>query len=1416
MNDFLTELRRREITLWVDGDNLRYSAPTGALTAELRAEMGARKSELLETLAHENVAGESIARTDRSAGSPLSFSQEPLWILEQIAPGLATYNMELCWRIKGPLHVEALERSLNEISRRHEILRARIERNAQENLVQLAVPHTALALPVIESSAEQLPQLAAAEAARPFDLANGPLTRAVLARFGETDHALMLAWHHVAFDGWSQSIFLRELRTLYTAFCEARPSPLPELPIQFADYAHWQREAFLRAPMQAQLAYWRAQLAGNRPPLALPTDRPRPAQQSFRGANRSREFSPALSAQLRRFAREENATLFMLLLAGFKALLAHYSGELDICVGSPIAQRTCVETEGLIGFFVNMFALRTDLVGDPTFRELLHRVRATTLEAFEHQEVPFEKVVEALNPARHLSYQPVFQVAFVLESGGEAVPELPGLTIEPVRVPGTTAKFDLTLSISENAGGLRAMLEYSTDLFDTGTIDRLLASLDLLLQGAVAEPGTRLSRLPILDPAERELLLTGWNPEPPVFASETTLPQLFAKAAARFPNAVAVTDEGHSLTYAELDANSSRLAAHLQTLGVGPEKIVALFLDRTTELIVALLAVLKAGGAYLPLDLMYPRERLGFMLDDAQVTAVVTQTHIAASLPAHSASVVCLDHLTLPDAKPAPSGAHADSLAYVIYTSGSTGQPKGCCLTHRHVARLFSATEPWFRFDERDVWTMFHSPAFDFSVWEIWGALLHGGRLVVVPFLTSRSPEAFRKLLSDEKVTVLNQTPSAFRQLIHADENSTDPLALRTIIFGGEALEMVSLKPWFERHGDTRPQLVNMYGITETTVHVTYRPLTARDTAAGSVIGVPIPDLTVRVLDANLEPVPIGVTGEMYVGGAGVAQGYLHRPELTAERFIADPFKAGARLYRTGDLARWLPGRDLEYLGRIDQQVKIRGFRVELGEIQSVLGAHPGVREAAVIATSDSSGGKRLAGYFVPTTDAPDADTLRAHMKTRLPDYMIPAIFVPLPKLPLTSNGKLDRDALPAPAPAARITSEEKYTLPKNAVQTHLVSIWEEVLNRKPIGIRDNFFDLGGHSLLVARVIALIVERLGERLDFGEFFSGPTIENHALCLAAAATSKRQAPGTTIHPDGKQTPLFFFHGDVLGGGFFSKTLAVAIGEDRPFHAVHPHGLQGDDIPETVEAMASERLKWIRSLQPHGPYLLGGYCNGALVAYQAARLLREAGEEVAPVLMLNADGSNLRFRPLQRLCAISSALRGEDEQEKRRRFLQIRDRMCNRQTLARYYAGAAADLLKHPPKVQVARIWRKVCRVLRRFVPKNLRTSPEAPHTPKPRHKEAIMNVYDDVCRAHLPGYYDSSIVLLWPREQPAPGSRGPATGWEKICSQIEIVDVPGDHLSCVAESAHVTAIGEAMKIIIARVGNLRVQSIPQNS
>ncbi len=1381
MSDLLTELRRRDVTLWVDGDSLRFSAPTGALTPELRAEMGARKSELLETLVLENEAGDSIVPTDREAGSPLSFSQEPLWILDQIAPGLATYNIELCWRIKGPLDLEVLERSLNEIVKRHEILRTRIDRDAHGNLVQIAMPHTPRAIPVVVAGAGQLEHLVAEESERAFDLSRGPLWRALLARFSEQDHALLLAWHHLAFDGWSQTVFIRELATLYTAFREGRPSPLAELPIQFGDFAHWQRKAFKRGNMQAHLAYWRAQFAGDRPPIALPTDRPRPAQQSHRGAIRARDFAPGVAAQLRALARDQGVTLFMLLLAGFKTLLARYTGETDLCIGSPITQRSHVETEPLIGFFVNMLALRTDLAGDPTFREILQRVRATSLDAFEHQDVPFEKIVEELNPTRHLSHQPIFQVAFVLEPTGDVPPSLPGLTIEPVKVPGSTAKFDLTLTVAESADGLRAKLEYSTDLFDAATIDRLLISFELLLKHAADDPATHLSRLPILDPAERERLLVEWNPEPPAFASDETLPRLFAKAVARFPNAVAVTDEYRALTYAELDAESSRLAALLQSLGVRPETIVALYLDRTAELIVALLAVLKAGGAYLPLDLMYPAERLAFMLSDAQATVILTESHLVAALPAHSANLVCLDRLDLPDAQPAQNAAAADSLAYVIYTSGSTGQPKGCCLTHRHVARLFSATDAWFSFDERDVWTMFHSPAFDFSVWEIWGALLHGGRLVVVPFLTSRSPEAFRKLLADEHVTVLNQTPSAFRQLIHADEIAIDELALRLVIFGGEALEMASLKPWFDRHGDSQPQLVNMYGITETTVHVTYRPLTARDTAAGSVIGIPIPDLSVRVLDANMEPVPIGVAGEMYIGGAGVARGYLRRPTLTAERFIDDPFRPGARLYKTGDLARWLPGRDLEYLGRIDQQVKIRGFRVELGEIQSVLAAHPGVREAAVIAASDADGGKRLLAYFVPIGEAPSTCALRTHMKTRLPDYMIPAAFIPLATLPLNSNGKLDHHALPAPAevPVPEPTAE---AAPQTELEREIAAFWAEVLGHNGIGLHDDFFAIGGHSLLAIRLLSRMREKFGVDLPVRHLFETPTVSGIAGFILESRGSK--APTPQLHSlvpiqrgDERQRPFFLVPGG-WGGEIEFLVYAMLkrhLGSDIPIYGLRARGSDGITAPhESVPEMVADYVAEIRTRQPHGPYLLGGECIGGIIAFEMARLLEAQGEKVALLVLLDTGRPSpdalRRFRAAER-------------RDTRQRLWQARVRQPLRDHCEKLSRLSVGEKLKY--------IWQRANRS---------RTWSASTETTRHADDERkLATHYPKLLLGYEIGAYAGKVTLLIPEESHRKFGN---QGWDDVATGgLDVHVLPGDHVTYIRD--HAAAAAARLREIIDR-------------
>ena len=852
---------------------------------------------------------------------------------------------------------------------RHESLRTtlRAVEGRPEQVVAAAEP---LPLRVTDLSAtadsgeEAAARIVAEEAARPFDLSTGPLFRAGLVKLGGDDHVLWLVFHHVIADGWSVGVLFEELAVAYRAFASAGTVDLPELVIQYADYAAWQREWLDGPTLDSQREYWKGRLAGDLPVLQLPLDRPRPPILSYRGARERVELPRALTEALREVGQAEQATLFMVLMAAFQVLLARYSGQDDVVVGFPIANRNRPEIEGLVGFFVNTLVLRTDLSGNPSFRELLSRVRARSLEAYAHQDLPFERLVEDLVPGRDLARTPVFQVMLALLEDPIARLRVPGLSIAPIDVPVATSRFDLLLNLEERPTGLSGSLEYSSDIFDAATIARMVGHFTTLLEGIAAKPETPIEQLPLLGAAERQELLSGPSGERARFPVERCLHEAFEAQVDRTPDALAVTFEQAELTYAELNRRANRLAHHLRALGVGPDVLVGLCTERSLEMVVGVLGILKAGGAYVPLDPNYPADRLAFLVADSGAPVLVTQQRWRDAIPATAATVVSLDsgssELETASDKNPESLARPEHLAYVIYTSGSTGRPKGVLVTHDNVVRLMQATDPWFGFRPDDVWTLFHSYAFDFSVWELWGALLYGGRLVVVPYWVSRSPEDFLELLRRERVTVLNQTPSAFRQLVQADIASGPPseLALRYVVFGGEALELQSLRPWFERHGDEQPRLVNMYGITETTVHVTYRPITMADVeaGAGSVIGVPIPDLRVYVLDPHRELVPVGVPGEMYVGGAGVARGYLNRPELTAERFVDDPFVPGARLYRTGDLARRCANGDLEYLGRIDHQVKIRGFRIELGEIEAVLAQHPAVRDAIVIAREDLPG----------------------------------------------------------------------------------------------------------------------------------------------------------------------------------------------------------------------------------------------------------------------------------------------------------------------------------------------------------------------------------------------------------------------------------------------------------------------------
>ncbi|HVG43862.1 MAG TPA: condensation domain-containing protein, partial [Longimicrobium sp.] len=766
--------------------------------------------------------------------APLSFAQERLWFLDRLEPGSTAYNLPSPLRLRGTPDTRALERALGEIVRRHESLRT-VFREVDGAPVQVVVPFGGFTL-----AADDLSRLAEAEreaemlrrvreeAARPFDLAAGPLFRALLLRLGEDDHVLLLSMHHIVSDEWSMGVLSRELSALYEAYREGRESPLPELAVQYADYAAWQREQLEGEALERQLGYWRERLADAPALLELPTDHPRPAVQTFRGAIERVQLPAEVLEGLEALARREGATLYMVALSAFQALLSRYSGSEDVVVGSPIAGRERSEVEGLIGFFVNTLVLRTDVSGDPSFRELLGRVREVTLGAFENQEVPFEKLVAELQPERSLSHAPLFQVSFTLQDTPDSASSLAELSTERVDTGFANAKFDLALTVAATQGGLRCGMAYATDLFERGTIVRLLGHLARVLEQVAADADVRLSRLELLGEAERALVLEAWNRTEAEYPADRCIHELFEAQAARAPGAVAVRFEEESLTYAELNERANRLAHYLVRLGAGPEVRVGLCLERSPEMVVAILAVLKAGGAYVPLDPGYPAERLAFTLADAGVPLVLVQEPVRAALPAvDGVEVISLDgaaeEIAAESAENPQSGAGPDSLAYVIYTSGSTGAPKGALIEHRNVARLFAATEAGFGFGESDVWTLFHSYAFDFSVWELWGALLYGGRLVVVPWSVSRDPAAFRRLLARERVTVLSQTPSAFRALAEVDEGEIEPLqALRTVVFGGEALQYESLRGWLDRYGPKRPRLVNMYGITETTVHVTW------------------------------------------------------------------------------------------------------------------------------------------------------------------------------------------------------------------------------------------------------------------------------------------------------------------------------------------------------------------------------------------------------------------------------------------------------------------------------------------------------------------------------------------------------------------------------------------------------------------
>ena len=1340
-----------------------------------------------------------IGRSARPAQLPLSFAQQRLWFLDRLEPENAAYHIAIAFQLEGQLDGASLQKSLDALVRRHEVLRTNFIAREGQPVQQIApLPRVNVALVdlqylAVKNRDADVQRLLTAESRKPFALARDALLRVLLVKLGETTHILLATMHHIIADGWSIHILIRELSLLYQAFLAGHAIPLPELPIQYVDFAVWQREWLQGAVFETQLTYWQRQLAGIPALSTFPPDRPRPAVQTYQGRTVRFEIPAELTRRLKTLSQHAEATLFSTLLAAFATLLGRYSGQEDLVIGTPVANRTYQELEPLIGFFVNTLALRIELSGNPTFRELLRQVRHVTLAAQDHQAVPFEKLVEALHPERNRSYAPVFQVMFALQNVPPAVLALPGVTAQPVALETGTAKFDVTLLLTETERGLAGTLEYSTELFEAATMSRLAGHYQRLLEGIAANPQQRLAALPLLSASERIRVLSMGKPAAATYVPDTCLHAQFEQQAALTPDAVAVACDEQQRTYRQLNEQANQVAHYLRSVGVGPESRVGLYCNRFCELVVGLLGILKAGGAYIPIDPVYPPDRIAFMLADGGAAAVLTGQTLQNNLPSRLAiPVLCLDAKGPELARQPRHNPRNRTLpnqpAYLIYTSGSTGQPKGVIVTHDNVIRLFRATQDWYHFDAHDVWTLFHSLAFDFSVWEIWGAFLHGGRLVIVPYLTSRSPEAFYELLHQARVTILNQTPSAFRQLIAAEaRGGVKPLALRWVILGGEALELPSLQPWFERHGDQSPQLVNMYGITETTVHVTYRPITQADVSnPASVIGAPIPDLQIYLLDQHSEPVPLGVAGEMYVGGAGVARGYLGRPDLTAERMLPDPFSAapGARLYKTGDLARYRANGDLEYLGRSDQQVKIRGFRIELGEIEAILAMHPAIREVVVIVRADAPGQPQLVAYLVPQqTPPPSVSDLRRFLHARVPEYMIPAVFVLLTALPLTRNGKVDRRVLPLPE-GSRPHLAQAYQTPGNAAEEALAEIWAELLGIEQVGRRDNFFELGGHSLLAIGLMHRIHRRFGQELPLASLFEEATIEHLAERLSQPPATFAPASLVKMQPAGARQPFFCVH---PGGGsvLCYAQLAGLLGAEQPFYALQARGLDGKHPPDdSIEAMAAFYLTLVREVQPEGPYCLGGFSIGGVIAFEMAQQLRQRQQLVNLLALLDTWVPN----PDARLGKL--ARQNEDGEL----FLEfVKQNLGGMLPVTLPVSGDALRQL--PLEEQFAQVFAQL---------KQFHLLPKDEEVDGLRR---LFGVFKAIVRANAgyrPQVYPGRLCFFQASEPWQAGAAFPAQGWRSFATQaFEVYSVPGNHFTMLT-LPHVQVLAKQLNACLASV------------
>lgn len=1350
---------------------------------------------LMKRNGNKKAAEEKIPRRSDRGPAPLSHNQQGLWVLSQLMPDSFLYQIPKAIRLTGKLHVDALRKTLDAIVARHEALRTTFK-IVEGAPVQVITESLSLATPVIDLT--DLPtgrreveakQILTEEGRRPFDLVQGPLVRSLLLKLSDDEHILLVTTHHIVTDGWSMGILHRELMELYEAFAAGQPSPLPELPVQYTDYAVWHREWFGGEVYETQLNYWKKQFATLPPVLELPTDFPRTnfqAYRAYRGLQQTLALSTDLTRRINDFCRKEEATPFMTLLAALKILLHRYTGEEDIVVGSPIAGRCMAETEPLIGLFINVLALRDDLSGDPTFRELLARVKDTALGAYAHQDLPFETLVRELHPDRALTHNPIFQAMFVLQN--EPIPplEFAGLKIGHVQVENVTTNFDLTLDVVERDGRYLIKFESNADLFEEATITRMMGQLETLLAGIVTNPEQKISELPLLTDAERRQLLGEWTATATGYPSDRCVHELFAEQARQTPEATAVAFADEQLTYAELNRRANQLANYLRALGVGRGALVGVHLERSAKLIVALLGIVKAGGAYLPLDLAYPQERMEFMLADAKAPVLLTEKSLLEAAPKTEGRTVCLDDEwdaigSFSDGAPENVNTPED-LIYVIYTSGSTGTPKGVAVPHRAVNRLIFNTN-YVEIASDDRIAQASNASFDAATFEIWGALLHGAQLIGIDRDVTLSPRRFAQEIRRQRISVMFLTTALFNQIAR---DVPDAFAtMRQLMFGGEAVDPACVRAILANGSPRR--LVHVYGPTESTTFATAYLI--HDVAADATtvpIGRAISNTETYILDAQLNPAPIGVPGDLYLGGDGLAREYLNQPELTGAKFVAHPWKSGARLYKTGDIARYLPDGNIEFVGRKDHQVKIRGFRIELGEIEAALAEHPFVAECVVEVATGEYGDKRLIAYFASTVvDEAHVGELREFLRHKLPEYMVPATFVRLDALPLSPNGKIDRRALPAPETTESI-STSSHVPPRDELELKLARIWEKVLPVRPIGVNDNFFDLGGHSLLAVRMFSLIEKAFGRKLPLATLFQAPTISALADAMRANAWPAPWSSLVVIQGGGTRRPFFCIH--AAGGNVLEYyDLARHLGPDQPFYGLQAKGLNGKEEPHTnIREMAAHYIEEMREVQPEGPYLIGGRSSGGTIAFEMACQLKAAGEEVALLALLDTyPAGYFKLLPQGRVSRARQIAERVRAHLANLSELGLADKFVYLATKMKY----APAKIKHKAYRRAYKLYERIGR-------------------PLPAVLKNIEELNFMAAREYVPQFYDGRATLFSATDLTA--SFDVEDGWRQLVTDLQVRRIPGNHLDMIKEP-HVRVLADRLRECIDAVDATRNES-----